>query len=149
MVWAQWVMATALGWIVGAGLGSEIGIGAMIGVLQWLILRPHIRRAGWWAPATAIGWSAGWLLVIAMLPPEQSFLAGIVVGTCVGVLQWLVLQRGLHRAGWWVIVSALGWAASMTSFAGVLLVGAAAGAVTGIALELLLRYPRLRKQVGV
>ncbi len=62
-----------------------------------------------------------------------------------GITQWLFLRRHLHQAGWWIVVSALGWTAGLTLLTGPLLVGAVAGAVTGIALELLLRYPNLMK----
>jgi hypothetical protein len=62
-----------------------------------------------------------------------------------GTLQWLYLRRHFHRAGWWIVISTLGWTIGLAGIMGQLLVGAAVGAVTGIALELLLRYPSLMK----
>ena len=60
-------------------------------------------------------------------------------------LQWLFLRQQLYRAGWWVLVSALAWTVAFSGIMGQFLIGAVAGAVTGIALELLLRYPSLMK----
>ena len=60
-----------------------------------------------------------------------------------GTAQWLILRRWVHQAGWWIVVSTLGWAAGLSGFVGPFLVGAVVGAVTGIAMELLVRYPRL------
>ena len=30
--------------------------GLVLGVAQWLVLRQHVRRAGWWIVASAVGW---------------------------------------------------------------------------------------------
>ncbi len=138
-------MACTLGWAVGGVLLSELGAGALTGILQWLVLRQQMRRAGWWIAATIAGWLTGWALVAFAVPPGASFLAGATVGSVTGLAQWLVLRRHMYRAGWWILVSALGWTLGLTELMGTLLVGAVAGAVTGIALELLLRYPSLRK----
>jgi hypothetical protein len=62
-----------------------------------------------------------------------------------GTTQWLFLRGHFHRAGWWIVISALGWTAGLALLTGPLLVGAVAGAVTGITLELFLRYPALMK----
>ena len=48
--WFQWIAATAFGWLVGWMLLGEIGIGAAIGITQWLVLRGEVSdaKAGWW-----------------------------------------------------------------------------------------------------
>ena len=43
-----------VGWVVGAGL-----FGPVLGVLQWLVLRRQVARAGWWVLATTVGWVVG------------------------------------------------------------------------------------------
>ena len=43
-----------VGWVVGTGL-----IGLVAGVLQWLVLRQTVARAGWWVLASTVGWVAG------------------------------------------------------------------------------------------
>ena len=34
----------------------------MVGVLQWLVLRRQMARAGWWVVASVVGWLVGWLV---------------------------------------------------------------------------------------
>ena len=147
-LWLQWLMETTLGWVLGGILPGELAMvaaGLVIGILQWTVLRPRLRQAGWWVLASAVGWATGWAMIIATVPPEDGTLTGTLLGAAMGTLQWLVLRRLLHQAGWWIVVSPLGWAVGLSGFTGQLLVGAVAGAVTGIALELLLRYPGLMK----
>ena len=147
-LWTQWLMVTALGWVLGGFLLPELTLvvaGLVIGGLQWVVLRQRVPQTGWWILASAAGWAGGWAIVITLVPPEFGFLTGIVLGAAMGTLQWLFLRQHFHQAGWWIAVSALGWTAGLTLLTGPLLVGAVAGAVTGIALELLLRYPSLMK----
>ena len=147
-LWLQWLAVTAFGWILGGvllpGLAPVAG-GLVIGVLQWVVLRQRLPQAGWWILASGVGWAGGWTIVITLAPPEFGILTTTVLGAAMGTTQWLLLQRHFYRAGWWIVVSALGWTAGLALLTGPLLVGAVAGAVTGITLELLLRYPALMK----
>ena len=147
-VWIQWLAVTAFGWILGAvllpALAPVVG-GLVVGSLQWVVLRQRLPQAGWWVLASAAGWVLGWALVAALVPPELGFLTGIVLGAAMGILQWLFLRRQFYRAGWWIAISVLAWTAGLSLLTGPLLVGAVAGAVSGIALELLMRYPALMK----
>ncbi|MCP5035396.1 MAG: hypothetical protein GY939_26655, partial [Actinomycetia bacterium] len=43
-----------LGWVVGTG-----SYGLAVGVLQWLVLKPQVPRAGWWVLASTVGWLLG------------------------------------------------------------------------------------------
>ena len=43
-----------VGWVLGVGL-----FGTVAGVLQWLVLRRHVARAGWWVLASTVGWIVG------------------------------------------------------------------------------------------
>ena len=43
-----------LGWAIAFVVG-----GALSGVMQYRILRRHVRQSGWWVPASAIGWGLG------------------------------------------------------------------------------------------
>ena len=146
--WLWWVLASTVGWAVGGGLSGTLGsiqagyVGGMTvgaagaGVLQWLVLRRRIARAGWWVPATvlvsavvggvivAVGSSGGrgWNVTWSADPGRVVVgLAGMsLFGTMLGVLQWLVLRRRVARAGWWVLAGGVGWVA-----------GAPLGAVLG------------------
>ncbi len=79
------------GWVVGTGL-----FGAAAGVLQWLVLRREVPRAGWWVLASTLGWVAG-------VPAGESVgwnglgaVYGVVTGT---VLVWLLRRaRALGAA---------------------------------------------------
>ena len=141
-------MATTLGWVLGGILLAEFALGVagvVIGMLQWVVLRQRIRQAGWWILASAGGWATGGVFVATVLSPEVGVPVGTVLGAAMGASQWLILQRQLYRAGWWVIVSTLAWTIGLEGLTGELWVGTVVGAVTGIALELLLRYPGLIK----
>ena len=140
--WLQWTLVSAVGWLVGWLLG-EIGVGLGVGLMQWLVLRPRVRQANWWIPASAVGWAVGVVIVMTVFPPETGPWAGATLGSSIGVGQALILSYwGYRGAGWWVIISALGWAVGLGGVMGVSLVGAAAGAVTGLALELMIRTQR-------
>ena len=94
-VWLWWVLATAVGWSVGGYLGSAAGWGlsrgiAVVGygagaaaggiaagVLQWLVLRQQVARAGWWVLASTV---AGAVIGVV----------GVVVGAAVGFgVRWV------------------------------------------------------------
>jgi hypothetical protein len=145
----KWVFATTLGWLLGLALSqvlvAEAAIGFFIGLLQWVVLRPQIHHAGQWIVTSAIGWAAGWVLVLTFFPPQIDVLAGVVLGTAIGLAQWFIMRQWFHMAGWWIIISALGWSIGLTGIMGYSLVGTIAGAVTGIQIELLFRSPRLKK----
>jgi hypothetical protein len=147
-LWIEWVGATAVGWLLGGFLLPQLALfsaGLVMGILQWVVLRQYLRQAGWWILVSAVGWAGGWAILITQVPPELGFLTGIVLGAAMGITQWLFLRLHFHQAGWWIVVSTLGWTVALTGLTGQLLVGAVVGAVTGIALELLFRFPALTK----
>jgi hypothetical protein len=39
-----------------------------------------------------------------------------MAGAVVGGAQWFVLRRHVYRAGWWVLASAVGWAAGQAAY---------------------------------
>jgi hypothetical protein len=161
--WSGWLLATALGWAAGWAVGAPISelvarpigeTGAMLaaetlgaavawgtlgltsGVLQWLILRRYMSSAGWWVPASVIGWavvgSVRWSqgplteevlsgffrtfeeMGLSWLIPLWGIVIGLlfdgVMGLVVGVAQRPVLKRHVERAGRWVLISAVAWA---------------------------------------
>ncbi len=146
-IWLQWVLATTLGWILGWALGGEIGIGTVVGIAQWLVLRPLVSQAGWWILASTAGWVVAWALIVpgVLVSPADgivaSIVAGAVFGFMLGLAQWFVLRRLVFYAGWWVAASTVGWTISLVGILGGTVAGAVAGVVTGFALDLLLRHP--------
>lgn len=117
--WANmWIWVTAVGWMISIPLalalytwlrsisdsalvdvwGKTIQatmIAIFIGAVQWLLLRRHISRAGWWILANLIGWNAASLIAGAgaMVGVLDSIPMGISVGAVTGLaLAWLLQQ---------------------------------------------------------
>ncbi len=144
-LWFQWVVVTTMGWILGGILVAGIDLlatGIAIGVLQGFILQHRIAKAWQWMVATAAGWALGSLIIIGFLPAALDFLGGVILGLTCGLAQWIILRKEVHWAGWWIPISIAAWTTGMTLLPGFFLTGMLAGAITGIALELLLRYPK-------
>jgi hypothetical protein len=80
---------------------------------QWLILRGHLPRTGWWILATLVGYSAPMALRWMAPGLEPPWLVGaamyLTFGIVLGVLQWLVLRGRVDRASWWIAISIGGW----------------------------------------
>lgn len=107
---------------VAAKLIEGAVMGAVVGVLQWLVLRRRLARAGWWVPANMAGWAlgqaAGQVIFFRWLLDDRVLLSAAVwtataggVGGLIGTIQWFVLRRRSRRAGWWIPVSTLALAA--------------------------------------
>jgi hypothetical protein len=122
-----------------------------------------------WIPATAVGWAVGGFIDTLASPfagtVASAFAIGAVVGACIGVAQWLILRWHAPRAGLWVPASILGMALADAVAAhtqagsplGVIVnlgmtgsrmmgmsaaLGSVYGAITGVALVLLLSANR-------
>ena len=128
---AAWALAFAvLGWLksVIAGINEDHILGFILGplvivlpvVAQWIVLRQYVRPAASWIAASI----AGWILTIAilygaaqlsrgfrdaLLGPAALLLMVAILGLGLGGMQWLFLRRRVHRAGWYVLASMLGW----------------------------------------
>ncbi len=176
--WFQWVLASTIGvavlfalifavaMLVGAIVGGEAEdkvpfvplVGLSFGIMQWLILRRYMPRAGWWVLVSTLGWILGFgvlaladkfteNLVTSAIQPEVSALAFfLAAGASVGILQWLVLRRHMLQAGWWVLANVVGWGIlglivgkSLDRFTDLAAIAAVPPAITGAVLVLLLR----------
>jgi hypothetical protein len=181
VVWPLWVTASA----VGSGLGAVaydwyqrtsrdgpsvpilITAGLVVltlpAILQWLVLRHWVPRAGWWIVASAVGnalsyFPIGWGINRLYPSPYASTVAVVAAfllsGAVSGAMEWLVLRRRVWRAGWWVLARSIGSCGAMAVvavvtkgadvrfFLGGLTSGAASGVVAGLALAWLLRNPQ-------
>lgn len=166
-IWFLWLLASAVGWGVGMEAGSffepggikslrsvpslilagyvALAVGANLsGVLQWLVLRGKVARAGRWVPASLGAAAVVGLVVLSVgaVDAQRGWVMGAgLFGTVVGALQWLVLRRQVPRAGWWVLASTVGWVVGIPlgETFGWLALGATYGAITGTALVWLLR----------
>jgi hypothetical protein len=110
----RWPLMTTIGWAVSWAIlmwfpdipsidffaGGLIPIiivplagGAMVGLLQWLLLRRWLRHAGWWIVATAVGWAVPvWLSPIPGFGAWGFVLTGVIPAT---VLVLLLRQPGI------------------------------------------------------
>jgi hypothetical protein len=94
-------------------------LGLIAGLLQFLVIRRLIPRAGGWILATFLGWvipfAIIWLLSILnpVVLAGNTFLALpfllIMVGGVLGLTQWLVLKSHIRQSGWWILISGLAW----------------------------------------
>lgn len=80
-----------------------------IGTAQWLTLRHHLPRAGWWIPANVLAWLVGLpapFIGIALVPDDSptllfilvGILSGLLMGIAVGAITGLALVRLLRAA---------------------------------------------------
>ncbi len=108
------VVLPSLGWVL---IGVSFGLG------QWWVLRREFEGAGWWVLVTLVAYPLGSLLPGVLPVIDAPFRGGLMMmfsfGLALGVLQWLVLRVHVHQAGWWILISILGWllAAALTNAA--------------------------------
>ncbi len=87
---------------IAAGAGLGLALGAMMGAAQWLVLRQHVMRAGWWVLASALGWAVGMAIAFlggGALPAGASlvviglviFASGTAMGAAVGAITGVTL----------------------------------------------------------
>jgi hypothetical protein len=104
-------MSDLMVYALAAVMGFVLGL--ILGVPQWLVLRRHLPKAGWWVLANAVAWMVGMMIVFvgtSFIPPEGIsisvalmlllflFAAGAAVGAVHGlVLIWLLRSRSLMR----------------------------------------------------
>lgn len=141
--WLQWVLATTLGWLIGSSiLPLEYIAGLCMGLAQWLVLRPMFPKTSWWIPLSTGGWMLGWGISSALVNPQAAFLIAGLVGLITSSFQWYILRQWVPMAGWWVIVNPLAWVIALSDFTDPRLAGLVVGIITGLSLELLIRYKK-------
>jgi hypothetical protein len=179
--WLGWTLATAAGLLLGlvpfALLNTELPVqlvrvalplwaGFLVGLFQWLVLRPYLTHPVDWVLNGGAGWAAGFALGLLVMDnlrgnPLGTLLGYLLFGLIVAVLQWPVLRREIPNAWAWVVASVVGWAAGaylsqavlplvaggddpgplVSSVVTSLVTGLVAGAITGLALMWLTRQP--------
>jgi hypothetical protein len=93
------------------GLSALMGLvlGLIFGAAQFLVLRRHLPRAGWWAPANSLAWAIAMPIIFvgAGLVPEGGvgwlalligLTTGAVAGAVVGIINGLFLTWLLSLA---------------------------------------------------
>jgi len=180
-LWLGWILATAGGMLLGflptillvnvldlgiAQIVVPVLAGAIIGYAQWVVLRPYLVPGSSWELAEGTSWAAGYvlgLLLIQTLPSTIfiKFIAYLLFGVIVALVQWPVLRREIPNLAIWILASSIGWAAGFWASEAVLALffndpliapavgtaviavtsGLVAGAITGLALIWIVRRP--------
>jgi hypothetical protein len=108
--------AHALRWLDAPALVFFLVVALCLGTAQALPLSRLIRGAGWWVPATALGWGGGIFLatrLFAYLPPaltafevvSRQFAEGAAAGLLAAIPQAFVLRGSVARALLWPAIS--------------------------------------------
>jgi hypothetical protein len=160
-------VATTIILLIGAdehGIASFVlapAIAACMVMAQWLVIRQYLPRAIWWILASVVGVFLGAAVIGVVAWIAEATLGGTTMrgaealvvpcslyGASIGFAQWLCLRRHASHAGWWILASALGAAVlgavmggSIGNTADLVWIGAVPAAITGIALEALIRQP--------
>ncbi len=140
----KWIMATTVGWLLGRYLFPNLAVivlGIGIGVLQGFVLQSYLSKFWNWIIATSLGWALGSSVILVGGLSSMDLIAALLIGITTGTAQWLVLRKELRWSGWWIMISIVAWTSGMVLLPGIILTGVIAGAVTGIALVLLIRFP--------
>ena len=180
-LWLAWTLATALGMLIGylplallvgsldlgfARVIVPIITGLLLGLAQWLALRPYVSKSSAWVFNHATGWVIGFtlgLFVIQLLSktPFGMLVGFISFGVIVALFQYPVLRREIPHLSTWILANVIGWtlgaylsqlAAGVffqnvlpTTFTSVLvsvgITGLVAGAFTALALIWIVRQP--------
>lgn len=132
----QWTIHTLMGFLLSLllieiGERPDIGVlegligGTIIGILQWMVLRPHLKQSGWWIAISAISWGImGWsgLGAVGWIAPRTlnisvrllyGFWEGAKVGFVLGVGQYVLLSHQVPQAWRWILASVLDWAIAL------------------------------------
>ena len=120
--WLAWVLASAIGFGVGAVVGIALLIvaripespafpilfgiifGAVGGLAQWIVLRRQIPESGLWIPFTALGLMLAIVMSasVAQQVANPIFIVAVIYGVIAGFLQWLILEKPGVPVGWWI-----------------------------------------------
>jgi hypothetical protein len=153
-------------WITGLVSGAVVG--GTLGIAQWLVLRRDTEVNLWWVVASIVGGMVGLALgmfvsemitlpsavpatreaarqALAWRPAMQAAIAGALLGLTLGAAQWLVLQRWLRYAGWWIIVNGVAWMVGLgagaaiaeraTLIGALIVTGVIAAVITGFTMQ--------------
>ena len=149
-----------------ARLVVPLWAGFLVGLAQWVVLRKYINGVADWVLAGGTSWAVGYalgLLIINGLTGTglDGFIGYVLFGVIVAFVQWPILRREIPNVWLWIIANVIGWTAgfylsqvaldlffnepainpiaSTSVLSGIS--GLVAGAITGLALVLIVRQP--------
>jgi hypothetical protein len=137
-------------------------VGFLTGALQYGLLRRYLPHMGWWVAMTMGGWLLGVFLDLIpgwlgwTSPLFTGGLAFVVLGLSIGAGQWLLLRRGLPRAGWWIGANVAGWGLlalilgdNSIGQLGLFLIGLLPACATAVVLALLMKQVQSAEPQGM
>jgi hypothetical protein len=143
--------------------------GFLIGLAQWAVLRNYLVESSDWILAGGTSWAVGYALGLFLINSLSNTALGGVIGfalfgVIIALVQYPLLRREIPNIWSWILANALGWTAGFylsqaalslffsnapainpvvsTSFVSVV-AGLVAGAITGLALVLIVRKPEV------
>jgi hypothetical protein len=135
-------------------IGFFIGFAITLSAAQWLLLRKYLSNASRWFLTTGAGLLIGGMIagigayVLSDVDLASSWKLAMVlllVGSAVGIAQWLVLRRYFYNAFWVVLIdiaaacSLLLAGESITNFLELLILLILPGTITGSGIWLLMK----------
>ena len=129
-------------WAAGFAISSML-TGALVGLVQWLVLGRRTAQGYRWVLASGLGWAVGSLMTVvvgngifglvnlalfgavniglvwAVSGAVSGFVSGAIGGSVFGLAQWLVLREKVSKADGWVLSSSLGWAVGNIAIAAI------------------------------
>jgi uncharacterized YccA/Bax inhibitor family protein len=148
-LWFYWIMATTLGWLVGALFFQGIPLvisGVAVAAAQWSVLWKRLPKAWRWFVCSALAWTLGAASRLVLFKTLQCPLTGPWIGLLVGLTQWWILRKAFSWSAWWIVISILAWTTGLMVLPGLLSSGALPGALTGLTLVLLFRFARKERE---
>ena len=140
--------------------------GFLVGLAQWVVLRNYLNDVSDWILAAGASWAVAYALGLLIMngltgTGLDGFIAYVLFGIIVALVQWPLLRREIPHVWMWVLANVMGWTAGfylseisldlffnepaiapLASTSVLSLVsGLVAGAITGVALILIVRQP--------
>jgi hypothetical protein len=148
-LWFYWIMATTLGWLVGALFFRGIPLvisGMAVAAAQWSVLWKRLPDAWRWFAYSTLAWTLGVASGLVLFKTFQGPLTGPWIGLLVGLAQWRILRKAFSWSVWWIVISIMAWTTGLAVLPGLLTSGALPGALTGLTLVLLFRFARKERE---
>ena len=174
-VWFLWVIVNTVGAALAVGIiflaQSIPGIdeedmpyiafpafALLISIAQLMVLSSYISHNGWWILASLAGWSLGCATIvfigsfISFVYVQATMSTLVIMGTCLGLAQWVILRRYRVAVIWWIPASILGWCLlgllvgrAFTRLIQFTLIGTIPALLTGVALAFMINDPSARE----
>jgi len=134
LLWLWWALATTVGglasfWLIRTfvlsivrslnlnitALVIIVGVFAIVGIMQWLVLRLYINDIALWIPATAVSGLVGWLVFVSrFVTTPQQFIQALFSSVAIaqlflGVPQSALIYSRLQKGVLWIGINILGW----------------------------------------